>query len=154
VLRLTPRIFMSFSIRSKLFAAFGVVLALLIAVAVVGLSGASSVNSSATTIAKGDLPSVDSIDRLEGDVQAFRRFETALAATSDQKIRDSYVTKLAERGSAITKRLDAYEKLVRDDDDRRFLDQVKEEWASYTKTTTAVPALAKAGRTERISQVI
>ena len=88
---------MNLSIRTKLFAAFGAVLALLAVVAIVGLTGASSVNSSATTIAKQDLPSVDSIDRLQTDVQAFRRFETALAATSDPEIRNSYITKLATR---------------------------------------------------------
>ncbi|HET6508944.1 MAG TPA: methyl-accepting chemotaxis protein [Baekduia sp.] len=145
---------MRLSIRSKLFAAFGAVLALLVVVAVVGLTGASSVNSSATTIARGDLPSVDAIDHLQTDVQAYRRYEIALAATSDPAIRDSYLSKLAKRGATLTRDFADYRKLLRDSADRRYYDEVDTQWAAYTKTTASVPALAKAGRIERLKAVL
>jgi methyl-accepting chemotaxis protein len=142
------------SIRVKLLASFALVLALLAVVAAAGVVGTSNVNDSARTIADSDLPSVDAIDSLQSDLQAYRRYDVALAATEDTKLIAQYITKSAARRAVVNGRFTAYRKLMSTPEDRQNFTRSLASWKSYVAQTTTIPALARAGRRHAIEQLV
>jgi methyl-accepting chemotaxis protein len=134
---------MRLSIGAKLAAAFAAVLAITVALGVVGLSQLQTVADRAMYINDETVPSLSHIDDVTRHVEIFRRDQFRHIADTDDAGLESDM--IAER-QAIAAALRAYRPLIADDVDRRSYQAVIDRWAAYREATGPVVTLSRAGR--------
>ena len=134
---------MRLSIGAKLAAAFAAVLAITVALGVIGLSQLQTVADRAMYINDETVPSLSHIDDVARHVEIFRRDQFRHIADTDDAALESDM--IAER-QAIATALRAYRPLIADDVDRRSYQAVIDRWAAYRAATEPVVTLSRAGR--------
>ena len=146
---------MKFSVRAKLLAAFAAVLALTLLVAGFGLSGLSSVNHSAKTIADADVPSVAAVGVVDADTNAYRRYQGQLALSRQAADQRRYVAKLGDRHDEVDRTLASYGRdLVEPGADEQALAAVRGAWDDYVGRSKDVQELALQGRTQAAGDLL
>ena len=136
------QLFRNLSIRGKLFAGFGAVLAVTVILGVVMLSEISSVNSGGVAIAS-NLPSVQNIGKI-GLNAASSRYEIgqSMLETNPAKVTTN-VAELAGFNAAASKLLAAYGSLASPGRDTTLWHSVQGQWAAYLQATSQASALAQ-----------
>ncbi len=131
------------SIRGKLFAGFGAVLALTVVLGVVMLSEIGSVNSGAVSIGGNALPSVERIDQAAIAAAAARSElgQSMLETDPAKVIADLGVLKadIAETSQLLA----SYASLASGGQDTADWHAVQSQWAAYLTATSQGPALAE-----------
>ncbi|MDA0184032.1 methyl-accepting chemotaxis protein [Solirubrobacter phytolaccae] len=133
---------MRLSVRTKLFGAFGVVVALMIVLGVSSLGQLGSLNDRATTLASDTLPSSEMIGSLRARAANMARIESAAIFTGD-KLADytKEVETIKTEGQQI---LDGYEATVSDAKDRAAWEKAKTAWNAYVAATKDIlPTIAR-----------
>jgi methyl-accepting chemotaxis protein len=132
------------SIRGKLFAGFGSVLALTVILGVVMLSQISSVNSGGVQIATNDMPSVVAINQIGTDVAVARIDQAqAMLDTDPARVAADFAA-YANDATAADKLLATYGMMVTPGtQDGPLWRTARSEWDAYEQVTSGAKALAQ-----------
>jgi methyl-accepting chemotaxis protein len=144
---------MRLSIGAKLAAAFAAVLAITVALGLLGLSEIRTVTNHAMHINDETVPSVSTIDDVARNVEIFRQDQfrhIAAPAAGQAAIEDALV---ADR-EAVATAFRAYRPLIADDVDRRSYAAVADQWAAYRTASAQVTALSRAGRSAEAAALL
>ncbi|MBP1181769.1 MCP four helix bundle domain-containing protein [Methylobacterium sp. PvR107] len=143
----------SLSIRSKLIAAFAVLLLLLGGLSLVGLRSASTLNGLLLDVETNWLPSVraaSQIDALTG------RYTTSLLRhilTEEPQMLASVDKDLAERGQKIDAATKSYEKLISSAEERALYEAFARDWGTLSSVVEPILALSRKGeKAQALSQ--
>ncbi|RTL19588.1 MAG: HAMP domain-containing protein [Burkholderiales bacterium] len=128
---------------TRLALGFGMLLALLIAMAVIGGMQTRTINNYARFYPENILPSLRVLHRLDQAVSDSRRFESQLNMT-DNAGRKDLLERLDKARSAAKEQLKAYESLIADAQDGAFLTKAKEQTAAYFALQDKVLAASQA----------
>ncbi|MCJ2125284.1 MCP four helix bundle domain-containing protein, partial [Methylobacterium sp. J-077] len=135
----------SISIRSKLIAAFSVLLLFLGGLSAIGLWGASTINGLLLDVETNWLPSV----RTAGQVDALTgRYTTSLLRhilTDEQQMLASVDKDLADRAQKIETTAKAYEGLISSPEERSLYETFSREWRSFMGTVEPILVLSRKG---------
>ncbi|MFZ5632760.1 MAG: methyl-accepting chemotaxis protein [Bacillota bacterium] len=124
---------MKFTIRKKMFAGFGFLVAILIGIGVYGNIMIARVNQESAEIADRWLPRIQSLDKIKNMVSEYRRFElTYIISTYMTEISEAE-RKIELTGSFISEECARYEKLITTEDERILYDKFTKYWADYQK---------------------
>jgi len=137
------------SIRTKVVAAFTVVLAAAIAMGAFGLSRTAAVNDAALDVRDNWLPSTVAIGKLALGVENYRikeaRYILALLSRNDVAIADA-ATDFQTGETIVSKDRSDYQLLVTlGTDDERLMREFDEAWVKTKQSSSRVIALAKTG---------
>jgi methyl-accepting chemotaxis protein len=129
------------TVRFRLYGAFAVVLALMVVMALVALGKVSNLRDHTDQLATHDLPTAQSLGRLEAATAQYRVDEgNYLGGTPDS--RPAITTVLAEERATFETLLADYDTTIDHPGDRAAADQLAEEWKAYQGSSTQILALA------------
>jgi methyl-accepting chemotaxis protein len=131
-------------VRTKLFAGFGVVLALLVAAIVVALISMSSMHAKAGVVGKKDLPAVATIGELVKHVEWYRATQLghSVSTSPEQMTKREGILE----GEAAEVKQHFAEFRPQNEADRRHFEEARTMWTAYTAATADVVALNRAGK--------
>ena len=137
--------FPTISIRSKLIAAFTVLLLFLGGLSAIGLWSASTINGLLLDVETNWLPSV----RTAGQVDALTgRYVTSMLRhilTTDPQMLASIEKDLAERGQKLEQATKKYEALISSTEERTLFEIFTREWKNFTTTVEPIIILSHKG---------
>jgi methyl-accepting chemotaxis protein len=118
-------------IRTKVIVAFGLVLAVTIALGLVAMQRLGGVNNAASEIRDNWLPSTRLVGDFAFNAIRYRQLEAAavLATTDEARSKEAATMKAVAETAAKDWR--EYEPMVVDGDERRLADQIKQGWSNY-----------------------
>jgi methyl-accepting chemotaxis protein len=135
---------MKISIRAKMIGGFAIVVALTIAVGVVGFTGLSSLNGSLHMVYANQLQSISSIDDVESDVKAMRiALRQAILVQAAQE-KQQQAAKLAELDGQVREHMTAFEKLILSQEVRQRYEEVERSYADFKSYVDEAMAAALA----------
>ena len=143
-----------FKIRNKLFAGFAGVLLLLVICVLMALSKMGGMDQKTQTIGLSDLPSVDTIGRINAAESDYRagQFKHVLANTQGEM--NTIQASLATANAAIDKSFVAYEKTISTDQDRAMWALARKQWADYARQSAPALALSRKLENEQAYNVL
>ena len=127
---------MRFSVRTKLFGAFGVVIALMLVLGVVAISKLGSVKNEADYLGTKSVNSALTTATVRSATANIRRIENRLIFAEPNQ-RKGYFEKLQPFRDQMDKFLSDFEQYVGDAKDRRLWEATKAQWAGYQAVITA-----------------
>ncbi|MBE2316226.1 methyl-accepting chemotaxis protein [Solirubrobacter sp. CPCC 204708] len=137
---------MRFTIKTKLFAAFAAVLALMALLGWTAVSGTSQMSADTEVFDEKMLPSARTVGELKNQTGKFRRDQLRYVAATPGEARTGVAEDLAEDVETIEGLISGYQdKLLTGAEDRRALDAFIGIWKQYQSASTDLPALADAG---------
>jgi methyl-accepting chemotaxis protein len=131
---------------------FGLVVALLVAVGLIGISGVGKVGDRADTLANDSLPSAESVLRLQMVAAEYRRQQYQYIL--DDEERAEFREHLDELRAEASDNLGGYERLVSNAEDRALLEDFSSAWNGYVEDTKELTSLADAGAVEEATEVL
>jgi methyl-accepting chemotaxis protein len=138
---------MRFTIRNKLFGAFGLVLAMLVVLSVVAISKIDSVGHEGEVIGTTVVPSIQDVSTATSAMQETRKNQFLRLATptvAEQKDAESL---LAQSRQAMGQALAHYQRYnVDNETDRQNFTRVMEDWKAYLSGTEPFLGLARKGK--------
>ena len=146
--------FARLTIRAKLFASFGLVLALTAGMAVAGFMGLRSTERDITEIGRNWLASVDSLSRYRAAAIELRRAELALGVYTDPAVRSRRAAEIAGVISTLQTQWQAYEPLIGPGEERRRADEVKRLEREVLAAHAALRRAVEAGQQDAIVAAI
>ncbi len=150
--------FPSLSIRARLLASFGLVVALLLAVGLVAISKLGSLDGKVNQLATSVVPATDIVGQASAAMNKFRKDELHyILSTPAQRAGAAGVSgDLAGDLQTMAGLLDGYRKngLVTDATDTRLLNNFRSAFATYVAKTTAFRKLADKGQTAAAGAVV
>jgi methyl-accepting chemotaxis protein len=142
------------SIRGKLFASFGFVLALMVLVGVLGILKIGTVGTEATKLGTDVLPSMVAVKEVDGLSMDYRGTQFAHIAAGKLADKQKLGQALVQRETQINAVFAKFVKLVSSPEDGAALAKVKGEWAAYVRQTKPFEALSVAGKTAEANRVL
>jgi methyl-accepting chemotaxis protein len=132
------------SLRAKLLSGFGVVLAVVVGVIAVGVSGSAGIGDRAESIGSSNLRSVALIGEVSKDISDYRivQFQQAVATGAEQTRQEET---LRAMNAEMADDFAVYRTLVTGDEDRRLWQDASKRWASYVDATRGAIAPARSG---------
>jgi methyl-accepting chemotaxis protein len=137
---------MKLSVRTKLFASFGAVLALLLAGTAVALSGMSTMHKNAEVLGKSDVPAVGLIGQVIQHTEWFRTTQLGVVISTNEEQLTSREELLKTNSDKADRAFAEYEKEIIDPRDRQLWSATRSQWRSYREATSDIVALKRAGR--------
>lgn len=141
--------FKNLKIGAKLGLTGGVALAMLIAVAWLGLRGATTMNDLAQELGKEDVPRVGALSALINDMRNYRTLQLRYVIRLSQgdregaqKVRESMNKALEESKVGF----DSYQKLISDPKLQAAFEELQTQWTDYRTTVDPALGLAERGR--------
>jgi methyl-accepting chemotaxis protein len=132
--------------RTQLLAAFGAVLAMTLALGVVGLLGLQRVQSDAHELSGKWLPGVGQLAAAKTAMLDGRNGEIKHSRATDTSYHADYEATMADAAEAVDGALAQYESHVDGDDERALVTALKKSWGDYLKSQQRVVALGKSGK--------
>jgi methyl-accepting chemotaxis protein len=138
------------SLRTKLFASFGAVLALAVIMGVVLISEMSNVNTGGVDIGTNALPAIEVIDNLQYEQTAYRADQLWNITNASPALAAAPIQALTAARAAVDKDFQEYASMVSGATDSQLRTQALSEWNAYVqasqglngvKDTTQVPAV-------------
>jgi methyl-accepting chemotaxis protein len=143
------------TVRNKLFAGFGAVLALLVVGEVVALTQMGGINDKGHTVGHTDLPSIKTIGTVATHESEYRTAQMRIAAVSTAADRDVARGLMNQANAGVDKGFSDYEKLIASEQDRATWSKAQDAWKAYLSATDRVTTLADAGRrTEAVDALL
>ena len=146
--------FKNLPIAVRLAGGFGLVVALLVAVGLIGISGVGKVGDRADTIATDSLPSAESVLRLQMVAAEYRRQQYQYILDDETEERGEFREHLDGLRAAASDSLGSYERLLSNAQDRALLEDFSSAWNGYVEETKELTALADAGEVEEAIEVL
>jgi methyl-accepting chemotaxis protein len=131
-----------------------VVVALLVAVGLIGISGVKSVGDRADTLANDSLPSAESVLQLQMVAAEYRRQQYQYILDDEAEERLEFQEHLDGLRARAATRLGAYGRLVSNARDRALLKEYSGAWNRYVEDTKELTALADAGEAEEATEIL
>lgn len=144
--------FTDISIRGKIIAAFGIVLATTIGLGLFAEERLANVASSATEISENWLPATASLGALSKDAEQFRSRQGQFILSTTMAERDRQEGLLKASVDSFDKNWRAYESTVTTDAERPLAKAVSESWKTYTDRNQGLLTLARKDREAAASQ--
>ena len=145
---------MRLTVRNKLFAGFGIVAALMIALGVVAVSKLATVYQSTKEFNESVVPGIESMGSIDAAVQSYRRNQWAHTAATDTTEMEKDEEEMAAEQATIDETLVAYEKIILDAEDRKKFDDFTAKWTAYLEASDAFLAHSRAGRAVQARAVL
>lgn len=145
---------MGFSIRKKLFAGFGFMVAILIGVGVFGNIMITRVNDKSSEIAESWLPRVQSTERIKTLVSEYRRLQLNYIITSNQTEMAEIERKIEQLADQVGTECQAYEKLMVTDDEKAIYAKFSATWAYYKNLQKGIIDLRKQNNAASAMKVV
>jgi len=136
--------FQAVSIRAKLIGAFSFLVLMLVALGLVGLRGMQQINMQTVEIAENWLSGVREIGVLNREVSMYRTtaLRHILAGASEAKAIEQ---EMVDREKNIAEKVQAYEKTIILDEDRKQFNEFLQLWEAYVKAAKVVISLSNEG---------
>ncbi|MFB9327333.1 methyl-accepting chemotaxis protein [Paenibacillus aurantiacus] len=134
---------MNLTIKNRLFASFGFLLALLIAVGVYSTVSLSNVNHQSTIISDTWLPGVRDANALNTMTSDYRILEYRHVISTNKQEMAELDKAIAQKKNEISSTLASYESTVVEDIDMQNLQAVKNEWNNYLAISGEVLSLSR-----------
>ncbi|WP_169542280.1 methyl-accepting chemotaxis protein [Solirubrobacter soli] len=141
------------SIRTKLFAGFGAVLALLVISSLLAVSGMTKIDERSRTLAFTDAPSLGLLGEVAQATEQFRAAQLGFALSNTKALLDARAETLTNASDAIDRALKEYPRYISDPADKAQYDKFQATWKKYTDATAQVPDLARAGNLAEAASV-
>ncbi|MBV9802084.1 MAG: methyl-accepting chemotaxis protein, partial [Solirubrobacterales bacterium] len=123
------------SVRAKLFGGFGVVLALAVVLGVVLIAQMGSVNAGGVYIATNSVPSIEVIDQIQGDEQAYRSDQLWNITNTDVALSAAPISALEAANAQIHADFQRYRSMISNAADARLLATAQSQWNAYVEAT-------------------
>jgi methyl-accepting chemotaxis protein len=146
---------MRLTLRNKLFAGFGAVLALMLVLALVSCHNLGRVGDGTDLINNDVLVSVEKIDDIKANAEAYRTDQFRHATVTDAADKQSAEADMAKAAAKIQSDFAAYRKLLKGDaKDEADMTRVQQEWQKYLDATKSFLALSRADRDAEAEHVL
>jgi methyl-accepting chemotaxis protein len=132
--------------RTQLLTAFGAVLAMTLALGVVGLVGLQRVQTDAHELSQKWLPGVGQLATAKTAMLDGRNGEIKHSRTTDTSYHSDYEATMADAAKAVETAVSAYESHVGGEDEQALVTALKKAWGDYVKSQQRVVALGKSGK--------
>ncbi len=142
------------SVRTKLFAGFGAVLALLAATVIFAILGLSAVNESAKTLGESDVPAVEALGTISESAQAYRQAQFFHGASSDPKVIEDAEEQTKDEGAHFGHAMKTYEPTIVNAEDRRGFEETQRLWDEYTDASAGFLAPSRAGENQKAADIL
>lgn len=139
---------MRFTIKAKLFAAFGIIMVIMLAVGIYSITSLKAVNQKSEEIAVNWMPSAVKANELNTLTSDFRLREYAHVVSENKQRMDTMEQNMLEINAQINQKIAEYEKLLSSEEDKRLLEDVKKEWATYLQVNKKVLDMSRQMKTE------
>ncbi|HEX5620028.1 MAG TPA: methyl-accepting chemotaxis protein, partial [Solirubrobacteraceae bacterium] len=146
--------FKNLPIAVRLAGGFGLVVALLVAVGLIGISGVGKVGDRADTLANDSLPSAEHVLQLQMVAAEYRRQQYQYILDDEPEERGEFREHLDELRAEAADSLGSYEDLVSNAEDRTLLEDFSSAWNGYVEDTKELTSLADAGEAEEATEVL
>ena len=146
--------FKNLPIAVRLAGGFGLVVALLVAVGLIGISGVGKVGDRADTLANDSLPSAESVLQLQMVAAEYRRQQYQYILDDNPEERGEFREHLDELRARASDSLSSYAGLISNAEDRKLLATFSKAWNGYVEDTKELTALADAGDVEEATEVL
>ncbi len=123
------------SIRAKLFSGFGIVLAVSLVLGVVLMTEMGSVNSGGAYIAANTVPSIEVIDQIKADEQAYRADQLWNITNTNQALSAAPINGLKGANAQIQADFVRYQSMISNATDAHLLATARSQWATYVQAT-------------------
>lgn len=141
------KIFGNLKLAHKFALSFGVVLALLGLLGFSAFKGFNQIGTKLDLFKADVIPGQKAATELDDSMMAtYIEFNSAVIATTPAE-RSTFFKTYAEEVEGMNASLDAYEKTITVDEDRKNFDEFKKLWTDFTASTAGYVALLKAGKT-------
>jgi methyl-accepting chemotaxis protein len=145
---------MTLTVRTKLFAGFGVVAALLAVAIVVAWTSMATMHTRADVVGRADLPSVVTIGKVVQHIEWYRATQMGHSISTNAEQMTAREEILRNSGAAADAALGGYAKLVVSQTDRDLWQSMNSQWAEYKQDTASVIELDRAGRADDAIQLL
>jgi methyl-accepting chemotaxis protein len=146
---------MRFSIRTKLFAGFGAVIAILLILGVVALGQMGSIKAGTEAFNDDVVPSITAVDGAAEAAQAVRSIQYQHVLAPDDATMRALERALATDTGEVDTAIRAYRsQFVSDSHDGALLNAVAGAWKAYTQETRSVASLSKTGQDRQASTML
>ncbi|MDZ4741612.1 MAG: MCP four helix bundle domain-containing protein [Alphaproteobacteria bacterium] len=131
------------SIKTKIYGAFGLVLAILAALGAVSIYELNVVNAASTEIVQNWMPSIRISSDLNTNTSDFRIAEGTHVTSTTEAEMSKAETAMKSLEDTISKNRAAYEKLISSSQERALYDEFAKEWAGYMSVHEKLLALSR-----------
>ena len=138
--------FQNLTIRTKVIAAFGAVLAVTMALGVFALLRLSAVNDQATNIRDNWLPGTRALGDISGATERVRIVEATYSLASSAEQAATEERSVATAIDARDKAWAAYEPTIDPGTERQIADEIQRDWGAYRETDKKFRSLVKDGK--------
>jgi methyl-accepting chemotaxis protein len=145
---------MRFTVRTKLFGGFGLVVLLLVVCVVFAVSSLRGVSGHLKTVGESDLPGAEAIGAIDNDESDYRADQLQDLLVTSASARRSLEASLAQQDNALQKEFAAYETYVSDPTDRADWQTAKTQWQQYVSETASSQKLVDAGQVAAAGAVL
>jgi nitrogen fixation/metabolism regulation signal transduction histidine kinase len=146
---------MRFSIRNKLLAGFGAVIAVLAILGVMALSQMGSINAGATSFNDDVVPSITVVDTASQDAEAVRSTQYQHVLAPDEATMNALQQRLAADTATVDGAVKRYRAdMVSDAHDRAMIDAVAGAWRDYESATARVVTLSRTGHDQQATAIL
>jgi methyl-accepting chemotaxis protein len=128
------------SLRTKLFASFGVVIVLAVIMGVVLISEMGSVNNGGVYVGADILPSIELIDNIQYQQTSYREAQLWNITANNAATVDSALSALQASKTQIAKDFQRYAALISNSTDANLRSRAISEWNSYVSSSQALDA--------------
>ena len=131
------------TIRSRIIAAFTLVLVCTVGLGVYAIVTLNAVNAAAAEIRDDYLPSTRALGDVVYKLMRFRMLESTTLVTEGTDARASELARLQDARTAVDKALGTYEPLVDAGEERRLFEDTKRLWSDYARLDDKLQDLAR-----------
>ncbi len=144
---------MKLTIRTKLFAGFGAVLALLVIASLLAVSGMNKINDRTTVVAGTNAPALGVLGDIGQKMELFRASQLGFALSNTKELLASRAQSMTTATDGLAADFKLYPKYFADARDRALYKQFIDTFNGYRAMTVQIPALARAGKLADASAV-
>ncbi|MCX7799357.1 MAG: MCP four helix bundle domain-containing protein [Fimbriimonadales bacterium] len=139
---------------AKLALGFGIVLAMMVAMAVVGVTGAGRAAQAAKDLHEDALDGISSIKGIYSEVLRFRMRHYRVILHQDQQKLAKGLAEIEEARKTVEEKLAAYEKTIHFDDERKLFGKLREAWTGYLTIDEGFFKLIREGKRKEAEEYI
>jgi hemerythrin-like metal-binding protein len=133
------------SIATKMILTFMVVIGLTVIIGVFAIVQNSRLSRALTQTVDGNIPSIQSVARIERLVGSHRRAESSMLLAVDKESKDKYIKRNDESADKVAQLQAEYEKLMGSDEEKKLFGEFKSAWKGYLDGYPKIKDLALQG---------
>ena len=144
----------NFKISTRLFAVFGLIAVLLVAIASAAMLQMGSMRAATSDITENWLPSVELVNKMNTGTADFRVQEYKHVLNTDDNVMAGIEKKLSEVLSEFEKNHQAYVKLISSPEERKLYDAFAAEWMQYLQLHEQIIVLSRKNANDQAKKIL